>query len=69
MEPGGLENPNNISKIVKFEFFAPCNVLQVLKFDNKLHFWHNSAFKKTGNVHMNVTWRNVRATIVAVENQ
>jgi hypothetical protein len=33
MESGGLENPDNISKNAKFEFFAPCSVLQVLKFD------------------------------------
>jgi hypothetical protein len=69
MESGGLENSDNISKNVKFEFSAPCSVLQVSKFDNTLHFWHNSAFKKTGNVRMNVTFRHVRATIVAVENR
>ena len=51
MESGGLENPDNISKNVKFEFFAPCSVLQVLTFYNTLHFWYNLAFKKTGNVH------------------
>ena len=69
MESGGLENPDNISKNVKFQFFAPCSVLQVLKFDNALNFWNNSAFKKTGNVVMNVTLRHVRATTVAVESK
>lgn len=51
MESGGLENPDNISKNVKFDFFAPCSVLQVLKFDNTPHFGHNSTFKRTANVH------------------
>jgi hypothetical protein len=69
MKSGGLENPNNISKNVKFEFSAPCTVLQVLKFNNTLLLWHNSASKKTGNVHMNVILRCVHATIVAVKNQ
>ena len=69
MEPGGLENPDNISKNVKFEFSAPCRVLQALKFENTLHFWHNSAFRKTGNVRTNVTLRCVRQKIVPVENQ
>jgi hypothetical protein len=45
MESGGLENPDNISKNDKCEFFAPCSVLQVLKFDNTLHFGHNSALR------------------------
>ena len=27
MESGGLEDPDNISKNVKFEFFALCSVL------------------------------------------
>ena len=34
MESGVLENPDNISKNVKFDFFAPRSVLQVLKFSD-----------------------------------
>jgi hypothetical protein len=69
MESGGLENPDNISKNVKFEFSAPCSVLPVLTFYNTLHFLRNSAFKKTGNVRTNVTLMCIHATTAAVENQ